>query len=81
MKWIIDLFGKNQFFRIHLDETGTLVWENINGEISIKELGEIVKKEKSGESFLNAERRVEHFIALMFKNKFIKVSEEKKRPE
>ncbi len=81
MKWIIDLFGKNQFFRIHLDETGTLVWKNINGEISIKELGEIVKKEKSEESFLNAERRVEHFIALMFKNKFIKVNEEKRRPE
>lgn len=81
MKQIIDLFGKNQFFRIHLDETGTLVWKNINGKNSIKELGEIVKKEKGGESFLQAEKRVEHFIALMLKNKFIKVRQEKQGPE
>lgn len=81
MKKIIDLFGKNQFFRIHLDEAGTLVWKNINGRNSIKEIGKIVRKEKGGESFLQAEKRVEHFIALMLKNKFIKVSREEQGPE
>ncbi|MCK4890661.1 MAG: PqqD family protein [Candidatus Aminicenantes bacterium] len=81
MKRVIDLFGKNQFFRIHLDDTGTLVWKNINGKNSIKEIGDIVKKEKGGESFLHPEKRVEHFIALMLKNKFIKVRQEKQGPE
>ncbi len=81
MKRIIDLFGKDQFFRIHLDDTGTLVWKNIDGRNSIKEITDVVKKEKGGESFLNAERRVEHFIALMLKNKFIKIRQEKQGPE
>ena len=81
MKRIINLFGKNQFFRIHLDDTGTLVWKHIDGRNSIKEITDVVKKEKGGESFLQAKKRVEHFMALMLKNKFIKVRQEKQGPE
>ncbi len=76
MKRMIDISGKGQYFRIHLDETGTQVWENINGTNNIRKIGEIIKK-KRGESFTQAEKRVEQFVVLMLKNKFIKLVQEK----
>ena len=81
MKWLIDLFGKSQYYRIHLDEPGTIVWKNINGKNTIKDIGEIVKKKNGAESFPQAEKRVQKFIAIMLKNKFVKIDQEKQGPE
>jgi len=71
MKRLIDLFGKSQYFRIHLDETGSLVWSKINGKLTIRQIGESVQKEKIGEDFLHGEKRVLQFLTLMLKNKFV----------
>ena len=75
MKKLFDLFGKRQYFRIHLDDTGTFVWNNINGKNSIKELGNLLKIRETGNAFPQAEMRVEKFILMLLKNKFIKITE------
>ena len=80
MKKLIDLFQKNQYFRIHLDDTGTFVWNNINGKNSIKELGSILRTHNNVKDIVQPEERVERFIIMLLKNKFIKISEEKEGP-
>ena len=80
MKRLIDLFQKNQYFRIHLDDTGTFVWNNINGKNSIKELGSILRTHNNVKDIVQPEERVERFILMLLKNKFIKISEEKEGP-
>lgn len=80
MKKLIDLFQKNQYFRIHLDDTGTFVWNNINGENSIKDLGNILRDHNNEKNFTQHEERVERFILMLLKNKFIKINGEKKGP-
>ncbi len=73
MKKIIDMFGKSQYFRIHLDKYGSTVWKNIDGRKNVKELSESLKKVSSNEEVLMAAERVSYFIALMMKNKFVKI--------
>ncbi len=80
MKKLIDLFKKNQYFRIHLDDTGTFVWKNINGENSIKDLGNILREHNNEKDFTQHEKRVEIFVLMLLKNKFIKICGEKKGP-
>lgn len=73
MKKLITMFKKNQYFKIHFDETGTFVWKSINGKNSIKELGKLLKEHNSEKDFPQAEARVEKFILMLLKNKFIKI--------
>jgi len=73
MKWLINSFGKSQYFRIHLDEIGTLVWEKINGINSIRQIGDDLGKERGSDMVPQAHERVEKFIVLMLKNKFVKL--------
>ncbi len=75
MKKLIEIFKKNQFFKIHFDEIGTFVWNNINGNNSIKDLGELLRESIHGENVPQAEARVEKFILMLLKNKFITISE------
>ena len=70
MKKLIDLFGKSQFFRIHLDELGTSTWMLIDGKRSIYDISNSLK-EQFGEKIEPAEQRVAAFIAMLKKNGFI----------
>ena len=73
MKKLIGLFGKSQFFRIHLDELGTATWLLIDGKRSIHEISNVLK-EQFGEKIDPAEQRVAAFIAMLKKSDFITFS-------
>ena len=73
MKKLIEIFNKNQYFKIHFDEIGTFVWKNIDGKNSIKDLGRILREWDQEIDFPQPEERVEKFILMLLKNKFIKV--------
>ncbi len=70
MKKLIGMFGKSQFFRIHLDELGTATWMFIDGARSIYEISNLLK-EAFAEKIEPAEQRVAAFIAMLKKNDFI----------
>ena len=80
MKKLIDLFHKEQYFKIHFDETGTFVWNHIDGSRSVKDLGMILKKYDSQGDIPQAEERVEKFILMLLKSNFVKLDEEKRGP-
>ncbi len=73
MKRLIDFFGKSQHFRIHLDEIGSLVWRKIDGNLTIRQISESVKKEKIDDDFKQGEERITRFLTLMLKNKFVRI--------
>lgn len=77
MKRLIGRFGKSQFFRIHLDEIGSMVWDKIDGKNTVREIGEYLREEKGEAVVPQAVARVETFIAIMLKNRFIKFPERK----
>lgn len=70
LKKIIDLFNKDQSFKIHLDKTGSRVWKKIDGKKSVLAICKELKNE-FGEEFFMAEERVSFFISLMKKNRFV----------
>lgn len=69
-KKVISFFNKDQFIRIHLDETGSKVWKKIDG---VKKISDICKELRSDQysEFPNAEERVSYFIGMMKKSKFV----------
>jgi len=73
MKKLIEIFKKNQYFKIHFDDIGSFVWNNINGKNSIKDLGILLSEWGRGVNITQPEERVEKFILMLLKNKFIKV--------
>jgi len=74
-RWIHSLFPvtKDLFYKIRLDESGSSVWRNINGEMDI--LG-ISRKLNSGSgqdepSRKDFEKRLVKFISLLYDQKYI----------
>ncbi len=65
---------KNKYVKIHLDEIGTFVWNEIDGEKDVFELSELLKKE-FGEKVEPVYDRIGKFIAIMKVNGFIKLKE------
>lgn len=70
MKKLIGLFGKSQFFRIHLDELGTATWLLIDGKRSIYVISNALK-EQFAEKIDPAEQRVAAFMVMLKKSDFI----------
>lgn len=65
------LFKKPKFSYIHLDENGSFVWENINGETNLIEIGEKVH-EHFGEKAEPLYERLAKFISILESYNFIK---------
>ena len=78
---MIDLFHQEQYFKIHFDETGTFIWNHIDGTNSVRDLGKLLKNKSKENPLPQAEERVEKFIVMLLKNKFVKAGGEKKGPE
>lgn len=62
--------GKSENVNTHLDETGTRVWELIDGERRIEEIGREME-EKDGESVQQKYERLTTFMMILEKNSFI----------
>jgi hypothetical protein len=71
LKWLIPR-RRSTHFRIHLDETGSRVWELIDGSIDTREIcrrmEDIVPAESSK---VNLELRITEFLRQLYKNRFI----------
>ncbi|BBB33602.1 conserved hypothetical protein [Thermotomaculum hydrothermale] len=65
---------KNKYVRIHLDEVGTFVWNEIDGQKNVFELSKMLKNE-FGEKVEPVYERIGKFIAIMKVNGFIRLKE------
>ncbi len=74
-KWIHNLFPRTQmlFFRIKLDELGSLIWENITGDKTIAEITVLFQQQLSEKSvpFDEAGGRVEKFMSTLYDWRYI----------
>ena len=71
-KWLIPKH-KSPFFRIHLDETGSHIWQLINGKRTVEEIcfemrGIYQHEEKAIE---HLEERITQFLTGLYKKRFI----------
>jgi len=64
------LFKKPKITYIHLDETGSFIWPYLDGEMTITELGVIVK-EHFGEKAEPLYERLAKYIQILVSYKFV----------
>lgn len=73
--WMHNLFPRTSqmFYRIKLDELGSLSWENISGDKTVAEITLAVKQQlgEKAVSFDEAEERVAKFMSLLYDWKYI----------
>lgn len=62
---------KNPYYRVKLDEVGTCVWKQCNGENSVKEIAEILYQE-FGQKLEPVHDRLSLFLQSLERNQFIK---------
>ena len=62
---------KYPYYKIHLDEVGTAVWNSIDGKRTAVEIGEKLQKDL-GEKIEPVFERLGLFLATLKQNKFIK---------
>jgi hypothetical protein len=63
---------KNPNFSVKLDKVGSFVWNNIDGNHSIGQIAEIMKKE-FGESVEPVHDRLQQFMTSLYQNGFISI--------
>ena len=73
VKQVIEPLLKNKFFRIKLDELGSLIWRNCDGQKTVEELARILI-EKFGPEFKEPYQRLAKFIMHLGKDKFIEIN-------
>ena len=74
-RWVHNLFPRTMqlFYRIRLDELGSITWENISGDKTVYEISnnvqnQLSEKEKSIEE---AEERIAKFMTLLYDWRYI----------
>lgn len=68
-EWFIPK-SRSKYFQIHLDEIGSALWLEINGERSIAELGKMLE-EKFGKRVHPPEETVTKFMSSLYNNRYI----------
>ncbi len=71
-KMIFEPFLKIKNFKIKLDDLGSVVWENSDGQKNVKEIGEILAA-KFGSDIEPIYERLSKFLIQMHKGKFIRL--------
>ena len=66
--------GRSENLSIHLDDTGSRVWELVDGRRRIEEIGQAVPA-KEGESDQQKYERLTTFMMILERNKFIRFQE------
>lgn len=70
LKWIIP--GKRStHFRVHLDATGSKIWELIDGVRDTREICRILAEDSADAGKENLDMRVTEFLRQLYKNRFI----------
>ncbi len=70
MRLLIRRMGRGLEFKIHLDDYGTMVWENCDGSQTVYEIGERLKK-KHGDNIEPVYDRLAAFMRILAAQKFI----------
>lgn len=70
MKKIAMKMGRSELVKIYFDPMGTGVWNLIDGEISVAEIGKRMEHEK-GEEIEQVYDRLTSFISILARNKFV----------
>jgi hypothetical protein len=69
-KWLIPR-RRSTHFRIHLDETGSRVWELIDGVRDTRSICGQLEEMNAGQASENLELRITEFLRQLYKNRFI----------
>lgn len=70
LKRIIKRFGKSTHFKIHLDDFGSFVWEQCDGNQRVEQIGESLRNE-FGNKVEPVYERLCAFVKIMAYQKFI----------
>jgi hypothetical protein len=74
-KWIHKLFPRTQqlFYRIKLDELGSITWLTISGDITVAGITSSVQQQlgEKAQSFEEAESRVSKFMSLLYDWRYV----------
>ncbi len=74
-KWMHNLFPRTEklFYRIKLDELGSVTWLNISGDKTIAEITQTIVHEfaEKSASFDEADSRISKFMSLLYDWKYI----------
>jgi hypothetical protein len=74
-RWMHNLFPRTSqlFYRIRLDELGSVTWENISGDKTVAEITTAVVAQMAGKSIIldEADRRVSKFMSLLYDWRYI----------
>jgi hypothetical protein len=74
-KWVHNLYPRTKqlFYKIKLDELGSLTWENISGDKTVAEITVAVEQQlgEKARSFDEAESRVSKFMSLLYDWRYI----------
>jgi hypothetical protein len=62
--------GKSEFVKVHLDETGTLVWKHIDGHRTVEKIGQLMKREEK-ETAQQAYERLCQFLIILSRHQLI----------
>lgn len=65
---------KKPLMRVKLDDVGSSVWKEINGETSVADIARKLEQ-KYGDTFVQAPERVAEFLKQMYFNDFISFKE------
>ena len=80
MKTIIRRLGKSLYFKIHLDDFGSFVWERCDGYHRVDQIADNLKQE-FGESIEPVYERLGAFIKILAYQKFISYKGLSSNPE
>jgi hypothetical protein len=74
-RWVHNLFPRTAqlFYRIKLDELGSLTWENISGDKNVAEITSAVQQQlgDKANSMEEADSRVSKFMSLLYDWRYI----------
>jgi hypothetical protein len=73
-RWLESALGLSPY-RIRLDDVGTLVWKNCDGNVTAQEIADKLR-DQFGSRVEPAEDRLHHFITQMNRSRMIEVSTE-----
>jgi len=67
---VIAFLGKSPYYKVQLDEFGSHVWENCNGEYRVEQIAENLRQ-KFGEKVEPVYERLGAFVKVLASQKFI----------
>lgn len=67
---------KSPTINVKLDETGTLVWKQINGKSTVQEICDALRTNEGGNELSALEERTAQYIQMLYKHRIIKFKEE-----